>query len=262
MTDILDLCREALNGSGFSTRHVDTKSTTPAIIFESDTVLGFAVAYEQFHSLIRDWRTDVDGLFSTHSFGLRRAGDKAWNAYAVILCRQSVNGNDAVALGAIDEDLVGFRKVTYAGIPAFGWERCALGWRRRSSSRTLAAERQHVKMKVECLKMEELLLTVIILEALRCFPKRPAPSRPRIAGDNSEQVFLCNFGILLGEGARLNEVPARLFGIKRRRAFGRMRMLRNEPDRRRITSPRFNAAPEGSGISVAVSWFQLPDRTQ
>jgi hypothetical protein len=116
MTDILDLCREALNGVGFSTRHVDTESTTPAIIFESDTILGFALAYEQFHSLILDWRTDVDGLFSTHSFGLRRAGDKAWNAYAVILCRQSLSGNDAVALGAIDEDLVGFRKVTYAGI--------------------------------------------------------------------------------------------------------------------------------------------------
>jgi hypothetical protein len=124
MTDILDLCREALNGVGFSTRHVDTESTTPANIFESDTILGFALAYEQFHSLILDWRTDVDGLFSTHSFGLRRAGDKAWNAYAVILCRQSLSGNDAVALGAIDEDLVGFRKVTYAGISSLSTARC------------------------------------------------------------------------------------------------------------------------------------------
>jgi hypothetical protein len=116
MTDTLDLCREALNGAGFSTRHVDTVSTTPAMVFESDTVLGFVLAYEQFRSLIGGWRTDVDRLFSAHSFGLRRAGDKAWNAYAVLLCRESVDGNDAVALGAIDEDLVGFRKITYAGI--------------------------------------------------------------------------------------------------------------------------------------------------
>ena len=116
MTGTLDLCRESLNGASFYTRHVDTASKAPAIVFESGTVLGFVVAYEQFQSLIDAWRTDIDTLFSGHSFGLRRAGDKAWNAYAVLLCRQSVDGNDAIALGAIDEDLVGFRKITYAGI--------------------------------------------------------------------------------------------------------------------------------------------------
>jgi hypothetical protein len=116
MTDALEHCRETLIDTGFDARHLDMLSTGSALAFENNTVLGFIVLYENFDTLFTCWRTDIDKLFETHRFSLRRAGEKAWNAYAILLCRRKAEGSQAVALGTIDEDLVGCRKITCAGI--------------------------------------------------------------------------------------------------------------------------------------------------
>jgi hypothetical protein len=118
MTDVIDLCRETLGEANFSTRRVEMMPdrSVDVLAFESDTVLGFILAYDRFEVLAASWRTDIEGLFSSHRFGLRHAGDKAWNAYAVILSRVAAVDQEVTALGSIEEDLIGFRKITYAGI--------------------------------------------------------------------------------------------------------------------------------------------------
>lgn len=115
VTNVIDLCREILEEAGFSTTPISSIST-PSIAFESDTVLGFALSYENVPQLLARWREDVDGLFRTNRLALRRANEKAWNAYGVLLSGEPDDGDLAVRLELIEEDLVGYRKIAFAGI--------------------------------------------------------------------------------------------------------------------------------------------------
>jgi hypothetical protein len=47
---------------------------------------------------------------------LRRADRKAWNTYLVLVSERTGNYGENIMLGAIEEDLVGTRKIARAGI--------------------------------------------------------------------------------------------------------------------------------------------------
>jgi hypothetical protein len=87
-----------------------------ALLFESDTALGFVLHYETVDQLEREWHDSINALISRHQFALRRSGQKAWNAYAVLLCAEAVKTSRKPALQAIEEDLSGTRKIVRAGV--------------------------------------------------------------------------------------------------------------------------------------------------
>jgi hypothetical protein len=86
-----------------------------ALLFENDTVLGFAFLYDTAADLISRWAADADGLIATRRFQLKAAGNKAWNAYALLLAAEPPSPIDAVALSLIEENLAGYRKIARAG---------------------------------------------------------------------------------------------------------------------------------------------------
>jgi hypothetical protein len=69
---------------------------------------------------------DADRVIGDNQFGLRRAGEKAWNAYIVLVAAGEETIAQSVALGAIEEDLAGTRKIARADIAATSDVRAAL----------------------------------------------------------------------------------------------------------------------------------------
>ena len=115
MTDILALSEEVLREAGFAIRKISVAGR-PAIAFENPTSLGFVFAYDTPSEILATWSQDADTAVSAHQLVLRRARQKAWNAYAVFLAREAADYVAAAALSAIEEDLVGTRKIARAGV--------------------------------------------------------------------------------------------------------------------------------------------------
>ena len=88
------------------------------VTFENDTVLGFVLLYPDAAKLIENWKTDSARVLGKVQSALRQAGEKAWNAYLVLLADSGGNYGQNIALGNIEENLVGTRKIARAGIEA------------------------------------------------------------------------------------------------------------------------------------------------
>jgi hypothetical protein len=84
--------------------------------FEDITTLGFVFAYGTAHELLSSWERDLDGAIRDFKFGLRAAGKKAWNVYAVLLSEGVAIDFESVALTGIEENLSGTRKIARAGV--------------------------------------------------------------------------------------------------------------------------------------------------
>ncbi len=92
------------------------EATRGALAFENDIVIGFILAYDTVAGLISDWRVAADALICAQAELLGAAGLKAWNTYLVLLAGDEANLGAALALGQIEEDLEGMRKIARAGV--------------------------------------------------------------------------------------------------------------------------------------------------
>lgn len=115
MIDLLEGCQRLLSEAGCATTFVETRLGR-ALAFENATVLGFIVAYDDPGQLLERWRGDAKALLTDNQLGLRRAQEKAWNTYTVFLACTPATDSQLVSLGAVEEDLVGTRKIARAGI--------------------------------------------------------------------------------------------------------------------------------------------------
>jgi hypothetical protein len=125
VTNLLTSGAEVLSEAGFSTEAISVKGRA-ALAFEDATVLGFLLAYDDLAHLIDSWARDADAAVASYQFGLRRAGQKAWNAYLVLLTGNEADYTASAALNAIEEDLSGMRKIARAGIANIADLRAAL----------------------------------------------------------------------------------------------------------------------------------------
>jgi hypothetical protein len=125
MIDILEASADLLTEVGFSTSPISVGSRQ-ALAFEDATVLGFLFAYGNTHELIEAWSNDTIHAITDYHFGLRRAAQKAWNTYFVLLAAGSADYAQVVALSAIEEDLSGTRKIARVGVAELADLRAAL----------------------------------------------------------------------------------------------------------------------------------------
>jgi hypothetical protein len=121
MNDILETVRDVLTDARFAVRQLQpmtgpSGSMHCAIAFESDTVIGFVLAYNTVAALVEGWRAASETLVGSQSELLGAAGPKAWNTYLVLLSHDDANFGEALALGQIEEDLEGMRKIARAGV--------------------------------------------------------------------------------------------------------------------------------------------------
>ncbi len=115
MTVLLDDVQAVLAGSGFE-MVLPKPTLSNALAFESDTVLGFVIAYSTVADLLGGWRRDADEVALERRLWLRAAGAKAWNVYILLLAHEEASFAASIALGSIEEDLVGTRKIARAGV--------------------------------------------------------------------------------------------------------------------------------------------------
>jgi hypothetical protein len=113
--DMLSSSASILSEAGFSTQRASVAGRE-AIVFENNTTLGFVLFYDEAAELLHASSRDGEHLIKHHQFGLRRAGQKAWNTYMVFLTGGSVDHSQLAALAAIEEDLGGTRKIARADI--------------------------------------------------------------------------------------------------------------------------------------------------
>ncbi len=101
-------------------------STGDILTFENDTILGFVIYYLDPQSLIDSWHKDSGVVLNSAQFFLRRSETKAWNTYFVFLADHFPDYGQSIAIGSIEEDLVGTRKIARAGVVASDALRSAL----------------------------------------------------------------------------------------------------------------------------------------
>lgn len=121
MNDILEWTREVLTDANFTVRQLPSIVDGPEVIqgalaFENDIVIGFILAYDTVAALVSDWRVASDALIRAQAELLGAAGQKAWNTYLVLLAGDEADLGAALALGQIEEDLEGMRKIARAGV--------------------------------------------------------------------------------------------------------------------------------------------------
>jgi hypothetical protein len=115
MIDVLEESNRLLQTAGISTLLIETVRGK-ALAFEGATILGFVLGYEDRGQLVEKWSADASALVAENQLSLRRARDKAWNTYTVLLAAAEANYAERVALSSIEEDLTGTRKLARAGI--------------------------------------------------------------------------------------------------------------------------------------------------
>ena len=125
MTDILKAGADVLSEVGFSTSPISV-GDRQALAFEDATVLGFLFTYDNPRQLIEVWGKDTNHAIAAYQFGLRRAAQKAWNTYLILLATGAADYAQVVALSAIEEDLTGTRKIARAGVADVADLRAAL----------------------------------------------------------------------------------------------------------------------------------------
>jgi hypothetical protein len=88
------------------------------------------VAETRTHLKIASAGLLADGAVAAYQLGLRRAGQKAWNAYVVLLATNETDYAQSIGLGAIEEDLAGTRKIALGSL-----QQKQRGWRGLSRRR-------------------------------------------------------------------------------------------------------------------------------
>ena len=114
MSGVLDICHRVLADAQIASAPADVDGCS-SILFESETVIGFILEYADVDALLGSWEGDSQRLIARYQFALRRAGEKAWNVYLVLLTPDSAKSGQRVALSAIEENLVGTRKIARGG---------------------------------------------------------------------------------------------------------------------------------------------------
>ena len=125
MSKTITALRTHLSDAGYSIGDLNELDGT-VITFENDTVLGFVLLYPDAAKLIDSWKTDSARVFGKVQPALRKAGEKAWNAYLVLLAETGGKYGQTIALENIEENLVGTRKIARSGVEVPGELRNAL----------------------------------------------------------------------------------------------------------------------------------------
>lgn len=125
MMDLLQSSSDLLSSVGFSTARIVVDGRE-ALMFEDNVVLGFLFAYEKPTDLVSDWQHAIDRAVTDYQLALRRAGQKAWNTYVILLAAESGTDVDAASFAAIEEDLAGTRKVARMSVRDLAEIRAAL----------------------------------------------------------------------------------------------------------------------------------------
>lgn len=115
MNDVITLSAEILVAAGYAVDRISLAKRA-ALAFENSVCLGFVLAYDTTDQLLRESANDSKMAIDRYGLSLRRAGEKAWNVYVVLISGGPKNEALQASLTELEEDLVGTRKIARDGI--------------------------------------------------------------------------------------------------------------------------------------------------
>lgn len=114
IANLLEETKRLLKESKFDVATSDTNQQY--LIFESNTLIGFVIAFSTVSDLLNKWQVTADGIFEQYASAFRKAGQKAWNGYLVLVTCDLASDEDFHALQNIEEDLTQIRKIARSNI--------------------------------------------------------------------------------------------------------------------------------------------------
>jgi hypothetical protein len=111
MTDLKPMLQALLQEAGYQTWFVAI-DRYEVIAFEDDAAMGFACIFERSEVLLKEWQNLETRFLMNFAPALKRAGEKTWNVYSVLLCAESAPEDEARAIRWIEENLERTRKIT------------------------------------------------------------------------------------------------------------------------------------------------------
>lgn len=115
MSAILGIVHDELLAGGYAVATADDQDG-PVILFENDSILGFVLCFRDASVLLERWQPSSQRVLQVAQFALRRAERKAWNTYLVFLTEAAGDYGQNILLGAVEENLIGTRKIARAGV--------------------------------------------------------------------------------------------------------------------------------------------------
>ena len=110
MTDLKPMLQALLQDAGYQTWFVAI-DRYEVIAFEDEAAMGFACIFERGEMLLKEWQDLETKFLMTFAPALKRAGEKTWNVYSVLLCAENPE-DEARAIRWIEENLERTRKIT------------------------------------------------------------------------------------------------------------------------------------------------------
>jgi len=115
VTDLLPPLQTLLRQAGYSTR-LTAVADRSVLVFEDDSVIGFAAEFNTAEELLTGWRNVEKSLIQRFASSFKTAGEKAWNVYMVLLAAGSATSEQAREVRWIEEDLDRTRKLAVCGL--------------------------------------------------------------------------------------------------------------------------------------------------
>ncbi len=112
--DILSDTQSLLSQAGYGV--LGSNGRTGTMFFEDPVVFGFVCVKETAEAIAGSWEEMQDQFLSQNADSIRRASEKAWNAYSIFLTERRCSDEMRCSLLRIEEDFRGSRKIARAGI--------------------------------------------------------------------------------------------------------------------------------------------------
>jgi hypothetical protein len=115
LSDILPMLQTLLRQAAYSTR-LAAVGDRAVLMFEDDSVIGFATEFETAQDLIANWQSVESKLVERFGESFRSAGDKAWNVYMLLLSSGRATAEQTREVQWIEENLDRTRKLAACGV--------------------------------------------------------------------------------------------------------------------------------------------------
>lgn len=112
---ILDDARKILESAGYMTISGQGQDT---FYFEDGSLLGFVWEAPSVTILLSGWQKKQDDFLKQQDHELRKAKEKSWNVYSVLLTEDEGTQEQLSELARTEEDFRGTRKIARSGVRA------------------------------------------------------------------------------------------------------------------------------------------------
>lgn len=115
MSDLIANCRKLLRTAQIDLDVFEVRGREAAAI-EGYAIVGFILIYRDASTLLQEWRRDMEELVTRNRQQLSSALSKTSNSYLLLFAETEPTYGERIGLAAIEEDLVGARKIVRAGV--------------------------------------------------------------------------------------------------------------------------------------------------